>query len=154
MSDIVLQCPFCEKNVTVSLEMLGKIVKCPHCKEGVFVGEENFTPDQIQQAKEDQDARQQAEEAARMAEEAERASNREQRERRNKDLWSRTHYKFLILKFDEAETVLNSLARSEGWKVVSHSTVFLSETSGSLGGFGAGTRVEGIAVILRRDDIP
>ena len=64
----------------------------------------------------------------------------------------KSSFKFIIAQFDEVEEILNMLYRQEGWYVVSQSTVFLSETSGGIGGFGAGTREEGLALILRKDD--
>lgn len=67
-------------------------------------------------------------------------------------VWSKTSYKVLILKFNEAEKIINMLAHQEGWRVISHSTVFLSESTAGFGGFEAATRKEGLAVILQKDD--
>lgn len=60
-------------------------------------------------------------------------------------------FKFIVVKFNEAEQVINSLYCSEGWYVISQSTIFLGETSAGWGGLGAATREEGLALILRRD---
>ena len=60
-------------------------------------------------------------------------------------------YRFIILKLNEVEETLNYLWQDEGWQVVSQSTVFLSESSGGIGGLSAGTRTEGIAYTLKRE---
>ena len=65
----------------------------------------------------------------------------------------KTEYCFIILKFADVEETLNRLWQDEGWQVVSQSTVFLSESSGGIGGFSAGTRTEGIAYTLKREKI-
>ena len=58
-------------------------------------------------------------------------------------------YKFLILKFEDVEDTINQFA-TDDWEVISHSTVFLSENSGGLWGVSAGTREEGLSIILSK----
>ena len=62
-------------------------------------------------------------------------------------------YKTIMLEVDDTENMsekLNAQA-AEGWRVVSQSTVFLSETSGGLMGLSGGTRQEGIFYTLERE---
>lgn len=66
-------------------------------------------------------------------------------------LEKRKIYKCLVLKFNDAEEFLNTLS-FDGWEVVSHSTVFLSESSIGIWGASGSTREEGIAVILSKEE--
>lgn len=60
----------------------------------------------------------------------------------------------MVVEFKDAEEIINHLWQSEGWYVVSQSTVFLSESSGGWGGLSAGTKTEGLALVFRRDLLP
>ena len=107
-------------------------VTCPHCSKSLFISEEHF--DNICVCPHCN------EELCFTKDDIETEPQRKSR------------FKFVIAKFDDVERIVNTLYKEEGWYVVSQSTVFLSETSGGIGGFGAGTREEGLALIFRKDD--
>ena len=105
---------------------------CPHCSKTLFIPEENLYTSCV--------CPHCNEEICFTRDDAEAESRR------------KSKFKFVIAKFDDVERIVNTLYKEEGWYVVSQSTVFLSETSGGIGGFGAGTREEGLALIFRKDD--
>ena len=107
-------------------------VTCPHCSKDFFISEEHF--DNVFVCPHCN------EELCFTRDDIETVTQR------------KSKFNFLIVKFDDVERIVNSLYREEGWYVISQSTVFLSESSGSIAGFGAGTREEGLALIFRKDD--
>ena len=127
-------CPHCSKVLSISEEDFNRVCVCPHCHEEI-----DFTKDDIA-----------LEETLR--EEENRLLLNENKKLLNMHSRKKSRFKFIIAKFDEVEGLLNLLYREEGWYVISQSTVFWSQTSGSIGGFGAGTREDRLALILRKDD--
>ena len=128
-------CPHCSKAFSISEENFDRICVCPHCHKEI-----DFTKDDI--ASEETDTLREDENLQLFKNKI--VSNIQSRRK--------TRFKFLIAKFNEVERTINYLYHTEGWYVVSQSTVFLKESSGSIGGFGTGTREEGLALILRKDD--
>jgi DNA-directed RNA polymerase subunit RPC12/RpoP len=62
-------------------------------------------------------------------------------------------YKTAVIEIDEPDKMAEqlNLYAKDGWLVVSQSTIFLSEGSIGLYGFGAGTRREGILYTFKRE---
>lgn len=127
-------CPHCSKVLSISEENFDNICVCPYCHKEIDFTQDDIAFDET------------------LREEENRLLLNENKKVLGMQSRKKSRFKFVIAKFDEVEGLINMLYQKEGWYVISQSTVFLSETSGGIGGFGAGTREEGIAMILRKDD--
>ena len=143
MNDCAANCPFCNSAIEFSIDLLDTIVLCPVCQEEICLSKNDIID--FSEAKRREEKFQQENV------EIEKRELLKLKQLKEKQKRSRTEYRFIVLKFEDVETTLNHLWHNEGWQVVAQSTVFLSETSASLGGLGGGTKTEGIAYTLKRE---
>ncbi len=141
-------CPHCSQKLTISEEHIDNICLCPHCHEEVCFNMEDIELEKKMQM----DLEKKIQEENNRIREKNIRIQEENKRRLKMQSRRKTSFKFIIAKFNDVERIVNMLYWEEGWYVISQSTVFLSESSGSIGGFGSGRREEGLALILRKDD--
>ena len=157
MNDCTANCPFCNSAIEFSIDLLDTIILCPCCKEEICFSENDIIEfseagkKRIETKKREEEARQKEIQAQQRIAEVAKQKEIARLNQQKKQERCKTEYRFIVLKFEDVETTLNRLWRNEGWQVVAQSTVFLSETSASLGGIGGGTKTEGIAYTLKRE---